>query len=224
MPTRRRPSRAAKTALLHRDGRKCGIHLGGCGKEIESRTQCEVDHIVPFTLSNKLAPDPRGFDSRWNYQPMHPGCHETKRDRMDGRVLKDLEAAALTGARTPDDWPRFQCQCHFLQIEEGDLYVHTKGAIGAGRHLLCPKVERNFPGNRQDALLVIAQWTGPGEISEVGYSALGKEIRGYILPTYSSKRVPGFNIMEKARVGLPVPKLVHVDELGHITPLSGPTN
>jgi hypothetical protein len=73
--------------------------------------------------------------------------------------------------------------------------------------------------DRQDAILVIGKWTGPGHAPMVGYNHIGKNERGFILPSYSPKRVQGFNIMEARRVGLPGPKYIYVNERGHVTPL-----
>ena len=221
LPSRKRITRAGKSVLLKRDDRKCGIHMGGCGEEVRYRSQCEVDHIVPVVLYKALAPEPRDFDNPWNYQPMHKECHRAKEDRLRGRELGELEAAVTVGANTPDDWPRFECQCHYLQIVGSDLLVLTKGTIDNGSHLLYPGVVKDF-GNedRQDAIVVIGQWTGPGGIPTVGYSNMGNSVRGFILPSFSPKRVPGFNIFEAQRVGLPVPERIYIDERGHVTPVS----
>ena len=207
--------------MLKRDDRKCGIHMGGCGEEVQYRSQCEVDHIVPVALYKALAPEPRDFDNPWNYQPMHRECHKAKEDRLSGRELGKLEAAVTVGAKTPDDWPRFECQCHYLQIVGSDLFVLTKGPIDNGSHLLYAGVVKDF-GNedRQDAIVVIGQWTGPGGIPTVGYSNMGNGVRGFMLPSFSPKRVTGFNIFEARRVGLPGPERIYIDERGHVTPLS----
>ena len=209
--------------MLKRDDGKCGIHMGGCGGQVKYRSQCEVDHIVPVVLYNALAPEPRDFDNPWNYQPMHRECHRAKEDRLRGRELGELEAAVTVGANTPDDWPRFECQCHYLQIVGSDLLVFTRGPIDHGSHLLYPGVVKDF-GNedRQDAILVIGQWTGPGGIPTVGYSNMGNSARGFLLPSFSPKRVTGFNIFESTRVGLPGPKSIYIDEKGHVTPIDEP--
>ena len=195
--------------------------MGGCGGQIQHRSQCEVDHIVPVVLYKALAPEPRDFDNPWNYQPMHTECHRAKEDRLRGRELGELEATVTVGANTPDDWPRFKCQCHYLQIVGSNLLVLTKGPIDNGSHLLYPGVVKDF-GNedRQDAIVVIGQWTGPGGIPTAGYSNMGNSVRGFILPSFSPKRVTGFNIFEAQRVGLPVPKRIYINERGHVTPVN----
>ena len=223
MTRRKRISRAAKSALLKRDNRRCGIHMGGCGRVIRNRGQCEVDHIIPVVLYRSLAPEPRGFDKPWNYQPMHRDCHKAKEDRLRGRQLEELEAAVTVGANTPDDWPRFECQCHYLQIVGSDLFVFTKGRIGSGKHLLYAGVVKDFgEDDRQDGILVPSRWTGPAGKPMVGYSNIHNNLRGFILPSFSPKRVPGFNIFEARRVGLPGPKYVYIDERGYLTPLDDP--
>ena len=41
--------------LLRRDDRLCGIHLGGCGKEIAPGQSPNRDHIIPRSLFKKVA-------------------------------------------------------------------------------------------------------------------------------------------------------------------------
>ena len=214
-------SRQQRSKLLRRDDRKCGIHLGGCGKPIESRSQCSGDHIVPEVLFEALAPSPTEFDHNWNHQPMHTECNRTKSDRLQGRTLTDLEVATTIGAKTPDDWPRFECTCHYLQIIEGGMYVCTKRPISPGQHLLCPNVVKDFGDqDRQDAILVPGRITGPKGTPLVGYSTLNNSTIGFVLPSFSPRRVQGFNIMEARRVGLAGPDLIYIDERGHVTPIS----
>ena len=221
LPSRRRITRARKSALLKRDDWKCGIHMGGCGGQVQYRSQCEIDHIIPVVLYNSLAPEPRDFDNPWNLQPIHKGCHKAKEDRLRGRALGALEAAVTIGANTPDDWPRFECQCHYLQIVGTDLFVFTRNPIDTARHLLYPGVVRDF-GNedRQDGILVTGKWTGSGGIPTRGFSNIDNNVRGFILPSFSPKRVPGFNILEAQRVGFPGPKYVYIDEKGYMTPVN----
>ena len=194
--------------------------MGGCGGRIQSRSQCEVDHIIPVGLYSLLAPEPRNFDNPWNYQPMHKECNQAKQDRLRGRELGKLEAAVTVGANTPDDWPRFECQCHYLQILGRDLFALTKSPLDTGKHLLYPGVVKDF-GNqdRQDGILVSSQWTGPGGTPTFGYSDIGNNLRGFILPSFSPRRVLGFNIFEATRVGLPGPKYIYIDEKGNVTPM-----
>ena len=204
--------------IMSRDKGLCGVHLGGCGQPITGK--CEVDHIVPLGLAKLIAPDASGFDSMWNYQPMHADCNRKKADTMNGRELSELETTVTVGANTPDDWPRFECKCHYLQILDGDLYVCTRAPVGVGERKLYAGVVKDFgEENRQDAILVIGRWTGAGGVPQVGFDRTGKNLRGYLLPSFSPRRVAGFNIFERSRVGLPAPKSIYVDEKGHVTPL-----
>ena len=78
------------TAVLNRDGYKCGIHLGGCGESLTANT-ADIGHIVPRVVLRHS--DENGnihFDSAlkqsdvrrdralrdWNIQPMHPSCNQ----------------------------------------------------------------------------------------------------------------------------------------------------
>ena len=203
---------------MSRDGGLCGIHLGGCGQPIIGRW--EVDHLIPLGLAALIAPAPREFDGHWNYQPMHEHCNRNKADTMKGRSLEELETAVLVGANTSNDWPRFQCKCHYLQILGEDLFVCTKEPVGIGEHKLYAGVVKDFGGeDRQDGILVMGQWTGAGGIRQVGYDRRGKNPRGYIFPSISPRRTTGFNIFERSRVGLPTPDLIYIDERGHVTPV-----
>ena len=217
---KRGKSKAAKSKALHRDNWECGRHLGGCGSQIERASECSVDHIVPLGLAELIAPDPLEFDRPWNYQPMHVGCNGAKANRMNGRELAELEKVTIVGANTPDDWPRFQCKCHYLQIFGRDLYVCTHGPVGTGKHKLYAGVVLDFgKEDRQDGIMVSQRWTGPGGTNAGGFSRIGKNIRGFIFPSFSPKRVPGFNIFEAQRVGLPTPKYIYIDKKGYVTPV-----
>ena len=215
---KRKRTKVAGLKVMSRDNGLCGIHLGGCGQPITGK--CEVDHIVPLGLAKLVAAAPRDFDSLCNYQPMHESCNRKKSDAVRGRRLEDLEKAVTVGANTPDDWPRFQCKCHYLQIFGGDLYVCTREPVGVGEHRLYTGVVKDFSQeNRQDAILVVGGWAGSGGVSLVGFNRDGKNDRGYLFPSFSPRRVVGFNILQRGHVGLGVPKQVYVDEKGHVTPL-----
>ena len=218
MPNRKH-LRAVKSKIMPRDSRLCGIHLGGCGRPITDK--CEVDHIIPLGLADLIASTPREFDNPWNYQPMHEECNRDKADKMNGRELGEFEKIVATGANTPDDWPRFQCKCHYLQIIDGDMYVCTQGIVGIGQHKLYAGVVKDFGDtNRQDGILVLGRWTGPGGGQLRGFNRMGKNHRGSILPSFPPKRVDGFNISECSRVGLPTPKYIYIDQKGYVTPIN----
>ena len=93
--------RQALRRVYLRDDELCGIHLGGCGKEILPGQNYNRDHIIPRSLFRKVS---RGreneFEQDWNCQPMHEDCNSSKSFQLDG-------------------WPRFGCECHYLQVVEG---------------------------------------------------------------------------------------------------------
>ena len=125
-----------------------------------------------------------------------------------------------TGANTPDDWPRFQCNCHYLQIFDEDLHVCTQGPFGIGEHKLYEGVVKDFGDpDRQDGILVVGRWTGPGGARLLGFNRTDRNHRGYIFPSFSPKIVAGFNISERSRVGLPTSQRIYIDEKGYVTPV-----
>jgi len=85
------------TRLLKRDNYKCGIHVGGCGKEIK-RGEATRDHIIPKNYSRKRSNN-REFIGDWNYQPMHKRCNEER----EGQII---------------DKPEFKCKCHGVYVDE----------------------------------------------------------------------------------------------------------
>jgi len=83
--------------LLKRDNYKCGIHTGGCGKNIK-RNEATRDHIIPKDYV-KTRDNRREFIGDWNYQPMHKRCNEKK----EGQII---------------DKPEFKCKCHGVYVDE----------------------------------------------------------------------------------------------------------
>ena len=194
-------SRAQKRRVLRRDKRICGLHLGGCGKPIKAGEPSNVDHIIPRALFSKVAQGCIAeFNMDWNCQPTHVACNDSKNFRLD-------------------DWPHFSCKCHYLQVYEGDLYVYTRGDVGEGKHKLIEDVvsDRN---DRVDARVVIGTGTGKEGAEIKGYS---KGKFGYLLPGIAASRVEMFNLTERGRVGLPVPKRIQTDEQGRIVGRWGST-
>ena len=184
---KRKKLRAVKRKIVPRDSGLCGIHSGGCGQPLTAN--CTVDHIVPLSLAKSVAPDPREFDQPWNYQPMHQECNERKKDETGDRELGEFEKTAIARTNTPNHWPRFQCKCHYLQILEENLYVCTKGHIGTNQHKLYEGIVKDFGDeNRQDAIMVLGQWTGPGGKQSMGFSNMGKTIGGTSSPASHPKQ------------------------------------
>ena len=213
----RQQKRRIRKQLTQRDGNLCGIHLGGCHRPIESQ-EGVIDHITPLSLFGYISPNPAQFDSIWNYQLMHEECNLKKSDGLEGRNLDQLEAAVTTGNNAPDDWPRFECKCHYLQLIEGNMYVCTTGMSDSDNYELCSDVVKDFGNvNRQDAIMVIHKWKGRDGREYIGYRNEMNKSDGYMLPSFAPARVPGFNIFERSRVGLPTPELIHIDKKGLVT-------
>ena len=189
--------------LLTRDEGLCGVHLGGCGKPIEDTRGSDVDHIIPSAFFSKVAGGDRHlYGQDWNCQPTHHACNRSK-------------AAEL------DSWPKFRCDCHFLQIEDGNLFVRTRGRAGTERHLLLRSVVSPTP-DRVDARVVI----GPGKLGgrKVQGASVGMKARfGYMLPGIAAERVDWFSLCEKARVGLQIPKIFKRTKNGRIIPIGTET-
>ena len=191
-------NRHARRRVFRRDKGRCGIHLGGCGKEITDGEPYNRDHIIPRSLFSKVAGDRLSeFDQDWNCQPMHVACNQSKSFSLEG-------------------WPEFRCRCHYLQVVNGDLYICTRGKIGSGQHKLLAGVVSEHP-ERVDARLVFGTSSGPGGQQIAGYH---RGRFGYILPGIAARQVEMFNFQEQARVGLPTPRLIYLDEQGHVTPVN----
>ena len=189
--------------LLRRDERLCGVHLGGCGKPIEDARESDVDHIIPSAFFSKVAGgDRRLYERDWNCQPTHIACNQSK-------------AAEL------NSWPKFRCVCHFLQIEDDNLFVRTRGRGGTERHLLLRGVV-SPTRDRVDARILI----GPGKLGgqKVQGASFGMKAQfGYMLPGIAAANVDWFNLHEKARVGLQVPKIFQLTEEGRVVPVGTET-
>ena len=110
--------RAQVRRLLKRDKQMCGIHLGGCSRPINKGEPRNVDHIIPRAMFSMVAADRLSeFNEDWNCQPMHKTCNDSKDYRMD-------------------EWPQFQCECHYLQVIKDSLCIYTMGRMGEGEHRL----------------------------------------------------------------------------------------
>lgn len=95
----RRRTKEQKRILKARDEMLCGIHLGGCGKRVRPN-EISVDHIVPQGLCSKQ-PEKRIA----NLQLMCKKC--------------DNEVKAGQWS----DIPKFNCTCHYFQIENENLVL-----------------------------------------------------------------------------------------------------
>ena len=158
------------------------------------------DHIIPRAMFSKVAKGRENeFEQDWNCQPMHEACNSSKSFQLD-------------------DWPRFNCQCHYLQVVEQDLYIFTKGKVGNGSHKLLADVVSDFPESpdRVDARVVVGFHKNTKGQQLAGYA---KDRFGYVLPGIHARQIEMFNLQEQARAELPTPKHIYLDEQGHVTPV-----
>ena len=106
--------------VMSRDGSICGLHWGGCGREIENRKDASLDHIIPQSYLEGMDSETKTeFRGAWNLQPMCRQCNEGKKGQVWG-------------------WPLFKCTCHWLQLtEDGEMYIceTTGGKSNPQRHL-----------------------------------------------------------------------------------------
>lgn len=68
-----------------------------------------------------------------------------------------------------DSWPRFHCDCRFLQIEKEHLVVRTRGCAGAGRYVLLHNVVSATP-EKVDAPAVAAVCHYPSALQNVAWT------------------------------------------------------
>ena len=80
--------------ILRRDKHICGIHYGGCGKEIKLEDDANIDHMIPKTLLKKEKGDSVFFKPNF-LQPMHTACNSIEK------------RGQLT------TYPEFTCNCHY---------------------------------------------------------------------------------------------------------------
>ena len=194
-------SKKALRTLNQRDGRRCGIHLGGCGKKISHRDQMSVDHIIPKKIPLSLYDEyPGSFEGHWNLQVMHAECNSRK--GSDVSRLLDLK-----------------CKCHYYEIRDEDLYMVYIGDRGTESHLIVPGVvdrERSF---HHESFGGIDLQSGGGY-----YKWHTRESRpgetGLYLPVIGSQSVQRFNIHQRKRVGLDAPDAIYVDHVsGEVGPM-----
>ena len=191
--------RIQRGRVLRCDKQRCGVHLGGCGQRIDPGQECTVDHMIPSAYFSKVAGGDRSlYNCDWNCQPMHVICNQKKGDGLAG-------------------WPKFRCSCHYLQVEDGHLFVRTRRPAGANKHIFLHNVV-SASKDKVDARMVV----GPGALSgrKVRGAAIGmKEKVGYMLPGIAESRVEWFNLQEKARVGLLIPQRFELTDDGRIVPV-----
>ena len=105
---------ALKRRLLERDGFRCGVHVGGCGRKLTLQATT-IDHIVP---RNILRVNPEVFDQLANDESfLQPMCKDCNSARKQGRI--EVE---------------FTCECHrasfFIFLGKPELLVsYEKGYV-----------------------------------------------------------------------------------------------
>lgn len=121
--------------LLKRDNYACGMHVGGCGKNIE-RNEATQDHIIPKNYI-KTRDNSREFIGDWNYQPMHAECNE----KREGQIINKLE---------------FKCTCHGVYVDEqgGRWVMYREGKKWKEVKYWSEKRGRDYtsPPVREDAM------------------------------------------------------------------------
>ncbi|MGI9347415.1 MAG: HNH endonuclease [Gammaproteobacteria bacterium] len=114
--TKKDSPRSHKLSLLRkRDGNKCGIHLGGCGKEFKDGEEINIDHIIPKSFLKSLGLSAQVYYRNDFLQPMHVHCNYQNKG---GQVL---------------GYPQFNCNCHYVYFdvkEKIPMFITKKTMIG----------------------------------------------------------------------------------------------
>ena len=183
--------------LLHRDVRRCGIHVGGCGKRIRNRSDASLDHIFTksFLKDREDGIRPQDYNQSWNCQPMHKACNAKRGGQIYG-------------------FPLFACSCHWLQIDPAPkghvLTLHYRNKrsklafqITTERHSF---VFRNISTGKFSAELggspeveVGSAWS-MGQLKPGKKGVTGPGQLGHALPRIDPQEVQLFNRLELQRI------------------------
>ena len=168
--------RTQLTRLLKRDKKRCGIHVGGCGKEIPNRSEATVDHIFTksFFRDREKGVKPEDYNKDWNCQPMHSACNNQRGGQIYG-------------------FPLFSCKCHLLKI------VHMSKGYILFLHYLPEEIKYPVTSAKHGFVFpdrsgghISAVWSmgtvGPGKKGITGKGNLG-----HALPRISPDEVDAFN-------------------------------
>ena len=182
-----RAKRKRKSAVRKRDSSLCGIHLGGCGKEIGNAEAYDVDHIIPQSYLGVLDRERRRrFESLWNLQPMHRECHERNRS---GQIWS---------------FPTFQCRCHSLHIKNRVLYLRYNGELMAAIWDEIGNTEISI-GDLGRAKIQRFGHIGsprhkPGKYTHGEAVGTNAHFTGHSLPSLSDEEIEEFNVLEDHRI------------------------
>ena len=190
-------ARKQLTRLLKRDDHLCGIHFGGCGREIKNRGKGTVDHIFTrsFFKHREISIEPKVYNKDWNCQPMHFECNNHRGGQIYG-------------------FPLFSCTCHWLQLELGTegphiLVLHYKyhkqkieHPVSTEKHnfvatgIATGKFSHLFGGQKQ--LDFGAVWS-MGNLKPGKKGITGRGQLGHVFPRISPDEVQEFNRLEVQR-------------------------
>ena len=172
-------ARKQLAAIMARDGRICGVHMGGCGRFLQKSSDASVDHITPKSFVWRMPADKRvDFLKNWNVQPM---CHRCNNESKGGQL---------------NDWPLYKCRCHYLQIgDDRGMYIHERTEGRERKHLLVEQAVGDGTGFR----LYAAKLAGSG--NKIGWSRSPDNRGGHLLAPVPEEMVNAFNWFELVRVG-----------------------
>ena len=185
--------------LLLKDDHLCGTHVGGCGKQIPTRTEATVDHIFTksFFKDGEDSVRPQDYNKDWNLQPMHLQCNGERGGQIYG-------------------FPLFTCACHWLQIDRTPkghvLMLHHRIRIGKDESVFPVSTEKhNFVFNNISTGEFAAEVGGSTEVEIAGVWSMGqvglgkkgltgKGQLGHTFPRISPDEVQEFNRLEIQRI------------------------
>ena len=167
------------TTIMTRDGRLCGIHMGGCGSYLPAKSDASVDHMISRSFIGFMPADRRkDFYFNWNTQPMCKACNNVDK------------GGQLNG------WPLFKCGCHYLQVHQDEnMYVHERTGSKERTHLLV----EGAVGDGSVFRLFASKL--PGDGNQIGWSGDLARLGGHLLVPIPRESVEAFDWFELARIG-----------------------
>lgn len=182
--------------IFERDGGRCGVHVGGCGKPIASLKDATRDEIIPKSYFERGpgAEIDNEWYGEWNTQVMHKKCNSDK----GGQGIA----------------PPFKCGCHFRYFNVADkaFYVYHRGAdkfwwpFVVSKNAVVP-IKRTGDGLFDAQMLPHAfkPIKVPGRPGTVGYTVGGfpntkSQGHGYPMPCLSEYFAHRHNMTEMNRI------------------------